>query len=233
MKVRTIQHLIDKLDKDIAWRKKELVTFKATIDLQTDQTAQQALRRSGVALLYSHWEGFVKNAGTYYLEYVSNRKERHVDLCLSLQTVIAHSHMKGKQNTTKASCYGDIFNNLYGISSQKPLPYKGVVKTDSNLSSQILKEICWVTQLDYSIFETSQQFIDEKLLGVRNGIAHGEGKIVVDAEDYAVAHQKTMELIEQVKEGIEDNAIQERFKASSEQHALHAMAANYSGFQLP
>ena len=71
MSVRTLEQLYDFLSGELAWRTKELVTLKALVE-QTSPSRERrrVLLRAGVALLYAHWEGFVKRAGSAYLEFV-------------------------------------------------------------------------------------------------------------------------------------------------------------------
>ena len=70
MSVRTSEELIDRIDKDLIWRKKELTILKTALQ-SARQDRKPVLLRSLVTLLYAHWEGFIKNTSQSYLEYVS------------------------------------------------------------------------------------------------------------------------------------------------------------------
>ncbi len=48
------------------------------------------------------------------------------------------------------------------------------IRTESNLSSKVLKEILWCLGIEDTPFILKAQLIDEKLAGKRNHIAHGE-----------------------------------------------------------
>ena len=72
MSLRTIEQLSDHISNDLAWRKKELSEIKALIETRRFSSQRhRALVRSGILILYAHWEGFIKSASRYYLEYVS------------------------------------------------------------------------------------------------------------------------------------------------------------------
>jgi hypothetical protein len=74
-KIKTLEQLSDKIAEEIAWRKKELAAFKRVIDYKSlSADKNQALLRSGVMLLYSHWEGFIKIAANSYLEFVAMQR---------------------------------------------------------------------------------------------------------------------------------------------------------------
>tara|TARA_Y100000994_G_scaffold152481_1_gene124871 strand:+ start:591 stop:992 length:402 start_codon:yes stop_codon:yes gene_type:complete len=62
--------LIDKLEADLGWRKKEITNLL----LLENEKNRHIIFKSALLLLYSHWEGFVKNASKAYLEYVSSKK---------------------------------------------------------------------------------------------------------------------------------------------------------------
>ena len=55
------------------------------------------------------------------------------------------------------------------------IPFKKVVPTRSNLSSEVLKDILALLSLDYSPYATKEKLIDRTLLYFRNNIAHGKG----------------------------------------------------------
>lgn len=73
MKIRTLNDLQDMIDAEMAWRKKELYALKSNIQSSRAFAKETALR-SGIALLYAHWEGAIKNIAYYYLIFVSYQK---------------------------------------------------------------------------------------------------------------------------------------------------------------
>ncbi|MFE9095529.1 MAE_28990/MAE_18760 family HEPN-like nuclease [Streptomyces sp. NPDC007264] len=78
MAVRTIGELEDRLDNALAWRRIELQTLKSQIRATYRNSAHspltRALARSGIALLYAHWEGYVKESCQAYVDYVAKRR---------------------------------------------------------------------------------------------------------------------------------------------------------------
>ena len=91
MKIRTTNDLQDAIDHEMAWRKHELSTIRANV-VSSRRHAKETAIRAGVALLYAHWEGAIKNIATYYLEYVAMQGLSYGQLKpnLSIPREIAH-----------------------------------------------------------------------------------------------------------------------------------------------
>ena len=100
MAIRTREDLIDKIAQDHVWRLREISELKGLIELTTTSNIRKrVLCRSGIALLYAHWEGFIKKSGTYYLEYVSFQRHHIAELRSNFITII----LRGKIDTASKS----------------------------------------------------------------------------------------------------------------------------------
>lgn len=77
MRLRTLSSLQDALDNAFAWRIKEIAAMKMSVESKSMSMTQTTLIRAGVPLLYAHWEGFIKQASQFYLEYVSNQRLKY------------------------------------------------------------------------------------------------------------------------------------------------------------
>ena len=75
MKIIDLESFTDKLDSDLAWRRKELEFLKNRAN-GCKAVAQEAFIRSGVALSYAHWEGFIKKSSNEYLVYVFSQRKK-------------------------------------------------------------------------------------------------------------------------------------------------------------
>lgn len=66
MSIRTTDEFLAKVDAQLIWRRKELTDLRVLVQGSSGNAIPQSmLIRAGIALLYAHWEGFVKTAGTY------------------------------------------------------------------------------------------------------------------------------------------------------------------------
>ena len=212
MKIRTFDELSDNLSSELAWRKKELSDLKYFIEQSTSLPARkQVLSRCGIAMLYAHWEGFIKLSGSYFLEYVAMQRHKNTELKQNLLTLSMRNSINFSITSKKSSEYGKItsffLNQLEGRAS---IPFKTAINTESNLSSKILKEIIWCLGIDYSPFETKEKFIDSKLLGRRNHIAHGQ-KMDIDIHEYNEMRKTLIEMMTNFKTQIENCAVNNEY----------------------
>ena len=183
MKIRTEEEFQDYLDKETSWRKKELIAIKANIASLRKFSKNTALR-SGVALLYAHWEGLIKNVATYYLCYISYQNYNYCDLKQNFLALSMKEDIKTFDTTNKASLHNKIVNDIRSNDGKKAkIPYEGIVKTGSNLKSEIFIEIMETIGFDYTEYEPDFMLLDEVLLKMRNEIAHGERLEVLSLDE--------------------------------------------------
>lgn len=71
-KIRTIDQLQTILDGEFSWRLKEIANLKIVVR-SSDKLSRNTAVRAAIPLLYGHWEGFIKNASTHYLDYVNGQ----------------------------------------------------------------------------------------------------------------------------------------------------------------
>lgn len=158
MKIRTTEMLSDKLSQELSWRKKELSALKFLIEKTSlPVKAKGILPRCGIALLYAHWEGFIKLGGRYYLEFVTMQRLKNSELSDNLLTLIIKDEINRRLPITRASQFNWITEFFMGKGDSRSLiPYKNIIDTESNLSSKVLKEILWCLGIDYSFYEPNE-----------------------------------------------------------------------------
>ncbi len=212
MKIRTLEHLNQRLTDDLIWRKKEISDLKSLIETKSFSTSKHsAVLRSGVTLLYAHWEGYIKTVATSYLEFVARQKLTYDELAINFVAVAMKFKLNEASETNKATVFTEVANFMLTQTNQKiSIPYEDVVSTASNLSSSILREIVCLSGLDYSFYETKEVIINEQLLKRRNGIAHGE-YLSLDREEYLQLHDEILSMMENFRTQIENNASQKLY----------------------
>lgn len=208
MKIRSIDDLSDALSDQLSWRKKELSQIKYLVDTASIPTKKKnVILRSGITMIYAHWEGFIKISGRYYLEYIASKRLKNSDLPKSLLTISLCSNKNIFEGTSKYSHYSSIVDFFSdSMESRAKIPYKQVINTESNLSSNVLREIIWCLDLSYDEFETKEKLIDHKLVAKRNHIAHGE-YLDIDEEDLINIRDSILGLMNEFKNQIENSAI--------------------------
>jgi len=217
MSIQTPEQLSDRLANDLAWRKKELSAMKSLIEAKnvSDQR-HKVLVRSGVCILYSHWEGFVKLAANSYLEYVISKKLTYQELSSNFLALAMKEKLKEAKETNKRSLYIPVCEFFLSELNKRfilPKP-KDVISTGSNLNYEILKEITYILGIDFSIYSTKSPLIDTKLVKTRNEIAHGEDS-VFNRDAYLELHRDIIGMLDIFRNQIENAAIQKKFRQDS------------------
>ncbi|HCQ21451.1 MAG: hypothetical protein AN481_10075 [Aphanizomenon flos-aquae LD13] len=216
MSIQTPEDLNETLATDIAWRKKQLSEIKKMIELKNvSPQKHNVCIRSGICILYAHWEGFIKLAGNSYVEYIRIKRLRYRQLSSNFLALAMKEKLKQAKETNKASLYipvCDFF--LFQLDERCSLP-KNPIST-SNLSSEILKEITHTLGIDFSLDLTKSKLIDEKLLKTRNEIAHGEDSLTIDRKQYIELQTIVVEMLEEFRNRIENAASNEDFLVKSQ-----------------
>jgi len=207
--------LVDKIGHDYVWRLREISELKSLIqDPSISELRKRVLCRSGFALLYAHWEGFVKKSGTYFLEYVAGKRLNIDELKSNFVTLIVRAKIDSAGESKKYSAFDQV--TKYILENQKSrakIPVKGVVDTQSNLSTTVLKEIIWCLGLGYELFEPKEKLIDLQLVSRRNYVAHGE-VMNIDDNDFVAMADEVVGLMNTFKNMLENSAITGSYKAA-------------------
>lgn len=211
MKIRTAEQLQTVLDEDFAWRRKELTMILTTVKSSRPRLLNTNIR-IGVVILYAHWEGFIKNAAENYLTYVAGKKLSYDELennfiALSLKTKLMEFELTNK-NTVHTQLIDFLLGNL---KVKANLPTENIIKTQSNLNSNILKEILSILGIDYTQYELKEKYIDSQLLKIRNSVAHGQNPDITEIDFYELYTEITV-ILTSIKNEISNNASLAKYK---------------------
>lgn len=210
-KIRTVSQLSDQLSEEIAWRKKELIYVKTLIDKNRYKTVQSTLLRSGTAILYAHWEGFIKNAATSYVEFVARQNLKYSELTPNFLALAVKKQLDEAQGSYRAVIFTKVVDFLVtGLESNCSIQWDDAIKTKSNLNSEVLRDIMCILGLDYSLYETKEKIIDETLLRSRNEIAHGQ-YLLIEFNQYMELHHEIISLMDLFRDQIENAAISKAY----------------------
>jgi hypothetical protein len=212
-KIRTPNDLSDRLSEDLAWRKIELSAIKGLIERREFELQKnKVLTRSGIAILYAHWEGYIKCAATAYLEFVSmQRNLRYCDLTDNFIAIAMKSRLDEAASTKQATIHNEVIKFLVESMEERiKIPKEGVIITGSNLSSDVLRQILALLGIDDRPYQMKQVLIDEKLLAKRNCIAHGEF-LDVDVDSYRELHREVIDMMDLFRDQIENHAVQKLY----------------------
>ncbi|WP_326429340.1 MAE_28990/MAE_18760 family HEPN-like nuclease [Stutzerimonas frequens] len=209
--MRTIDHLLSAIADDLIWRRKEITELRALIQKHRGQLKERVLIRAAVALLYAHWEGFVKKCGTYYLEYVSYQRVECDKLSANFLALAARGKVVDYIKNGDIALGVHLADFYLGCAGkQSRVPYKKVVDTQSNLGSSALKNILSLLGLEKQSFSTKMAFIDSNLVNPRNHVAHGE-VLDISFSEYEGLHDDVLGLIESFRNEVENAAINKAY----------------------
>ena len=188
---RTSTLLYEAIEKEYAWRITELSNFKNSVLLSKGK-AQEGMLRAGIALLYAHWEGFVKKLSDLYYEFVSYQNLKIEDLNDAFVGIALRSEIELLLNSKKLVQHTSLVKIL--IEEKQKEAYfssRSPIKT-SNLKYDVFEDVCILIGIDPSLFaeryrvsfdRSIELTIDEDLVKRRNTIAHGEF-LPITVEEY-------------------------------------------------
>jgi len=202
-RLHTQNQLQDFLDAELSWRVKEISALKTAVK-SSPFIAEKTLIRASVALLYAHWEGFIKSSATAYVTYVNNQGLSYLELqtcfvVLGFKKTL-HDVQQSKQshlNTTLVDFLRD------GLGEKSKLKIDTAINTESNLSASVFENILQAVGFATTPYEAKANLIDESLLKRRNTIAHGE-YIDVAKDDWAKLADEVLQMLRQFKTDIEN-----------------------------
>lgn len=207
---KTITDLSDLLDREMAWRIRELHELRSVVRSAGGINVNTHIR-AGVAMLYAHWEGFVKTSANAYVGYLAHRADLNRDMlpcfvALGMKTKIAGSNQSSK------ALVAVNFVNFFLEEIDKPikLPKSDAIKAESNLSSDVFLNITNWIGIDSTRYETRFNLIDQALLGSRNKIAHGE-YLEIDADRFGDLSDNVLEMLRWFKTDIENAVVTKAF----------------------
>jgi hypothetical protein len=214
MKGMTDSDLVEVLDAEFAWRRKELTSVLTDVKTAHDDCRSPRLR-AATALLYAHWEGFVKASSEVYLEFVAQRRLRHSDLNDGLLALALRSRLNSFQSNNDVSSHLEFIRFFQNeLTSRAVIPDLAGTRPGANLTSKRLKAIILSLGLDYSPFELKENLIDSQLVGWRNTIAHGKGLCPKEEEFYSLYEQIVL-LLRNFKDQISNAVILRAYRKSA------------------
>lgn len=180
-KARSSALLFDELDRDLVWRLQEISNLKIVMR-KVEGRYRQAVVRAFVPILYAHWEGFIKFASKSYINYVCARRIKIAEL--SVRNRANYGLEILRKNYLKGNLYerARLIEQLLSAENEYMDRIDIQELASFNLNHELLCKICFICDVDSSLFEGDKTLIDEKLLKRRNKIAHGETISLVDAD---------------------------------------------------
>lgn len=179
--MKNLDLFTDAIELDIGWRKKEL----SNLLLMYNDSNKEIVIKASILLLYSHWEGYIKNICKLYLEFVSSQSLKLVELndnfkAISLKGRISEVYKSSSTLTMKnelnfLELIKDDSNKTFKLKINfKKEKDKSIINTEDNLSFGVFTSFQDIIGIgEKECLKTKKMYIDNKLLNSRNKIAHG------------------------------------------------------------
>lgn len=209
-KIRTLTQLQEALDAEMSWRIKEISDFRFAT--KTQSATSRTFIRAGVALLYAHWEGFIKSASESYLNFVDSQGHIYKDL----KTCFAIFGLKSKldllSNSRKSKANIDALDFVFAeMGKPAKLSMSNAIDTEANLTSKVFANIAASLDISVLSYETKFNLIDESLVNRRNKVAHGE-YIDLPLADFISLMDDVLQMMRSYKTDIENAASMQGYK---------------------
>jgi len=177
----TLPDFLDYLEEDLAWRKQEITSL---LLLDSNQS-NLVVAKASVLLIYSHWEGYIKNICKKYLLHLSGLQLPINDLTTNLQGVALKS-VAGRtlesNNSLTLTNEIELLQKIYSeISDVFTIPEKilreknkDFINTKDNLNLSVLNSFCKIVGIgQVTMVLGREKYLDQGLLHQRNAISHG------------------------------------------------------------
>jgi hypothetical protein len=178
--------------------------------------------RSGIVLLYAHWEGLVKFGAKSYIRYINHQGAKYESMkpCFLFFAVTTKLDNSGKINLQNFSLF-EKTQQLFTL----PIHDKFNVDPDSsistrenqNLTSTEFKALIGKLGLPYlPDYELREKLIDDKLMIYRNRVAHGEslhGDVADPDETFDLLADEILGLLELLRDELTTAIEQRHFMA--------------------
>lgn len=211
MKLRTLSQLQDALDNETSWRKQELTHIRFLID-RSNSVAESYALRAGIALLYAHWEGWIRAIARLYIEYVNQKKLTFNEMSPDLLGGALKTRISEISESSKARSHREFARFICGEElNQVARLSDSLVQTGSNLSSEVLSDIMVRLGLPEGVFELEKAFIDARVVHRRNVVAHGEF-LSVDRSEFLSDLEKTRDMLSLFADLVSNAACTEAYR---------------------
>lgn len=219
MKPRELYRLVQRLDRDLSWRRKELTTLKFMVDrdgLDEQSTAlRAAVLRAAICLLYAHWEGYVKTAATAYVRFVGSLGLKLGDVAPHFVALALRSDIRQAGQTRKSTIHTDLVHRVLHRQDEEFRPnWRKAIDTGSNLNSDALGEILCLIGIDGAGYTDNRPTLDSRLLKGRNSVAHGQ-YLDIAHEEYSDIHDKIVRLMGTLRDDIAEAADKDHYLSTS------------------
>lgn len=219
------EQVYEDLEGDHRSREGEVRLIERFLQQSSSEDEKSMLKRALILLIYAHLEGFCKFALLAYVAAVNSvgiqcAEASYPIAAASLSRVFAAlRNPSSKHDAFRRSLPDDTQLHLAAREHEFVEEYEAIVQrrigipdvlvdTKSNLSPAVLKKIMFQLGLEYPAIETHESNMN-KLLGIRNAIAHGD-RLKIPTDEQIEAYSNTAFVIMRYLQGEIFDALKNR-----------------------
>lgn len=209
IKYRNADSAYKALAEEKSWRILELKGLLQAFDRQPENA--KYIGRAFIAMLYAHWEGFVKRSTAIYLGYLHDKQISAEKLIDPLLGILLSRRQPELSQTRKFAVFTDVVSFIRCPTGTANLDLDMTFIT-ANLKSDSLLEIVNMLGFSFVEFEQYRTFIDNDLVELRHRVAHGSRiERTLDKVTMQGWYEKVGQLIDIFKTKIENAIALETF----------------------
>lgn len=176
-------------------RREEISLVQRVVGNEEGTVLEQTASIMALPVLYAHWEGFVKEAVSEYIEFVEKQDLQPAQAHPTIFSFAMRKRLKVLVQSGSLERMTD-FASWVVSSAGGPVRFEDkTVSTGGNLSYGNLKDLCDNLKIDVAKLESDKRKIDA-LVNRRNNIAHTGRPPKIDRSDVAEDAVLVIRLIE-------------------------------------
>lgn len=181
MSIKNPIELVDYIDHSYLLRKKEITDFLILVN-KTETELKETLEKSFVLLLYSHWEGYIKEVSNLYIRYITSQKKTIQELTDNFYDIYLKELLKSYQKNTNLEIESDLRKRILKLEQKFNIDFtsdyyeKFILGVESNLKFEKYLNICKLTNYEFNDEMGLFERVLFKVIHNRNSIAHTGSK---------------------------------------------------------
>lgn len=178
-----IKNLAEELEAERDWRVAELNKIRLMLRKIQENEPEEYVTvylKMTLPMIYAHWEGFCVASFRILLDFINGKNVKGNEVSYNVLTYAnkkAYDKLKGKHSFLHKVEFSRLFIDILG----KTINITGKLDTKSNLNYDVLKDILAVFEMNEPLFVEYKDDLN-KLVNMRNAIAHGENSRMVDLD---------------------------------------------------
>ncbi|MDM8514876.1 MAE_28990/MAE_18760 family HEPN-like nuclease [Desulfobacterales bacterium HSG16] len=196
---KKIDNLIDEIESERDWRAKEFQIIKDMyFSIREDKKERfySTYSMMCIPMIYAHWEGFCATLFRHITNFLNGLNLKPDQVTIKLFTFAqskTYDYLKGKHSFEQKCKFSTKFMDL----QKKNVKLNKKFDTKSNLKFDPLSDMLDLFDIEHSSLQKYKAKLD-RLVEIRNNIAHGENSIIVDDEMLYFYSGFIIELIDEI-----------------------------------